>query len=327
MRKLDEIIRDVDQASSKNPGQHWVFDYFSPFSGEVPVGTRSDYIGSFTSEVQGQAPSSSTWMQNHKTVFPSHDDEYFEWTDLLECVLDADRQFVFVELGAGFGRWTVRAALAARLRGIGNVKLVIVEGEPLHAQWARLHMALNNVGEHQYQLFESAVSAAEGQALFVVKQPNSQPVSATTEEALSWYGQCLASSAGLGNPTPADGLYHGRRMWNIDAGYAAIEIPVMPLAIVLDGLPRVDLIDMDIQGEEGPLISECVDLLSSKVRRLHIETHSTAVEDQIRDVLMGADWKCLRDYSLQKKHETPFGEIFFQGGLQSWINPRLFGSD
>ena len=36
--------------------------------------------------------------------------EYFEWLDLLHAVQDARDRFVMVELGAGYGRWAVRAA-------------------------------------------------------------------------------------------------------------------------------------------------------------------------------------------------------------------------
>src|SRR5262245_9508996 len=48
---------------------------------------------------------------------PQLDEELFEWFDVLESVLSADQSFTMIELGCGFARWLVIAALALRQRG------------------------------------------------------------------------------------------------------------------------------------------------------------------------------------------------------------------
>ena len=44
--------------------------------------------------------------------YPTFSEEYFEWIDILESVIATDQQFVMIELGAGYGRWLVIAAVA-----------------------------------------------------------------------------------------------------------------------------------------------------------------------------------------------------------------------
>ena len=66
--------------------------------------------------------------------YPPFDDEYFEWIDLLEAVAGATNRFTMLELGAGFGRWTARAAAAAQQRNL-EYTLVAVEAEPTHFDW------------------------------------------------------------------------------------------------------------------------------------------------------------------------------------------------
>src|SRR5437660_1662339 len=51
-------------------------------------------------------------------ILPGLDEEYFEWCALLQSVRAARERYVMVELGAGFGRWGIRAAAAARRCGI-----------------------------------------------------------------------------------------------------------------------------------------------------------------------------------------------------------------
>jgi hypothetical protein len=101
-------------------------------------------------------------------------------------------------------------------------------------------------------------------------------------------------------------------------------VPTFSLAAILaDAPPVIDLIDMDIQGEEGLIVPAFVPLLTNRVKRLHIETHSTQVEDNIRKAL-APNWVCLYDFPQAATSETAFGSIFFQGGVQTWINPKFF---
>src|SRR5436190_9555453 len=114
-RLAAEVVRDCDASSIIDPSQHWVFDYFPPRSIPVPAQHQSDYVGTLTPAHFLEGCSVKDVDSEQRAIYPRLDQEYFEWTDLLEAVLDADKSFTMVELGAGFGRWSARGALAARM--------------------------------------------------------------------------------------------------------------------------------------------------------------------------------------------------------------------
>ena len=123
---------------------HPVFEEFSPYSGPVPEGCQIDFIGAITRcefvEISRPFPSEV------QLAYPSVDEEYFEWIDILESVSLARDRYTMLELGAGYGRWAVRAATALRRRGIQQCHLVAVEPEPLHFRWLQQHLC-DNLGE------------------------------------------------------------------------------------------------------------------------------------------------------------------------------------
>src|SRR5262245_42873848 len=122
-------------------------------------------------------------------VPPVIDEEYFEWIDMLEAVARSRGRFVFVELGAGYGRWSARALEAAEKRGIVS-HATLVEAEPSHAEAAHNHMRSHTGSARTYTLMEAAVGAAQGKQLFVVVGPHGMGPDA-------WYGQTLAQSAAM----------------------------------------------------------------------------------------------------------------------------------
>lgn len=108
---------------------HPVFEKFSPYSGPVPENCQTDYMGTRTrcEFVANTAPSPSEVQMGNPPV----DEEYFEWIDILESVSLARDSYTMMELGAGYGRWAVRAASALRQRGIRQCHMVAVEAEPV----------------------------------------------------------------------------------------------------------------------------------------------------------------------------------------------------
>jgi hypothetical protein len=63
--------------------------------------------------------------------------------------------------------------------------------------------------------------------------------------------------------------------------WEGIKIKTKPLASIICDRPLIDLIDMDIQGVECEVVASSVDVLTERVRRVYVETHSTEVEDVI----------------------------------------------
>jgi FkbM family methyltransferase len=248
---------------------------------------------------------------------PSFDEEYFEWIDLLEAAAEATSEFVMVELGAGYGRWLVRGAAAIRQRPDCTFRGIGVEAEPGHFRWLKQHFRDNDIDPATMDLRWAAVSSRVGFVPFWVGTPN------------EWYGQAVADRAA----TTALNLQQRRRLKARSVlgrppvvpseGQSVIWVPCVSLHELIEPYPRVDLIDLDVQGLELEVLASAIDLLNARVRRVHVGTHSTEIEAGLRVLFEANGWEKLHDYPSQSATDTPYGVITFGDGVQSWRNPVL----
>ena len=94
---------------------HSVFGAFSPRKVPTAEGFVQDsFLGTVRRSAIYEVPDQAEVGDNDAVSFPPFGEEYFEWIDLLESVVSARGTYTFAELGAGFGRWSVRAAFAAQ---------------------------------------------------------------------------------------------------------------------------------------------------------------------------------------------------------------------
>jgi hypothetical protein len=307
------ILADLDRRSLLSPENHWIFDYFQPYAGPTPADCNIGYLGDRVQLKFFDVPD-MTPLRHFVAPIPSIDEEYFEWIDLLQAVLEAGPTFTMLELGAGFGRWSARGALAARQLG-KDIRLGVAEAEPRHQGWLHSHFEANGISKDRYALFDKAISGEAGPAVFMVGAPEGVLPDA-------WFGQQMASSDLAGLPVVGD--YHGLPLYETETGWRCIEVEKIPLSQVLARYDHIDLIDFDLQGAEADAIGEAIDGLSAKVRRLHIGTHGHEIEADLRAILSAAGWTCLRDFECHGAHMTPFGPCDFVDGVQSWVNPRFF---
>ncbi|WP_334148032.1 FkbM family methyltransferase [Hyphomicrobium sp.] len=254
---------------------------------------------------------------------PEIDDEYFEWIALLEAAQSARKQFTFVELGSGKGRWSARAIKAAEAAGMTG-RAILVEAEPGHADDTAEFMASEGIDPSCYHLIRAAVAAQRGTMPFVVEGPHG-----FTKD--NWLGQALLSCASMDRSHFAPAYkwrifperYYGKQIYRDAQRWGFIEVDVLQLADVLPDDGTIDLIDMDIQGAEGELIHANIELLTKRVKRVCIATHSTGVEETIRRDLAAAGWDMVFDYPLQTETMTDYGLIAFRDGVQYWVNGRI----
>jgi FkbM family methyltransferase len=317
---------------------HPVISRFRGFRGQVPANCRADFLGTaqrlqFTKglderigprgvrtregdELLGPAEFDEKYLDS-----PEFDEEYFEWIDLLESVVAAQGSYTMLDLGAGFGRWSVRAAFAVRqYHGILPYRLVAVEAEPTVFEWMKLHYRDNGLDPARHTLIHAAVTQAPGEVFFYVGGPRGGPFDLTAD---AWYGQSVTKDYELAEPSQPDEIYQGRTTLRHRSGWRSIRVPSVTLASLLEGLGQVDLIDLDIEGQELPVIGSAIAGLNAQVKRLHIGTHDKEIEDGIRHLLSGEGWSCSADYSLFSRTETAYGTINFENGVQSWVNPRF----
>jgi len=223
--------------------------------------------------------------------------EAFEWMALLDAITEATTDFTMLELGAGFGRWTVRAAAAIRrYRPDVTYRLVAVEAEPTHFEWLTMHTADNHLRPRsavgRCELINAAVSENAGEEPFYFGDP------------AAWYGQALVRPDNRG----------------ADASVRPVE--TITLSSLLEPLDSVDLIDLDVQGAELEVLREAASSLG-RVRRIYVETHSEAIDESLAGVFQSAEgeWSLIVSAPLGARRRTPLGEaIFTDGGTQLWAN-------
>jgi len=237
----------------------------------------------------------------------------FEWLDICETVLAAKNNYTFVELGAGYARWSVIAYfMATRFRSL-RTKLICVEPEPTHYRWAVQNFLDNGIPVRDHVLLEGAVSRKDGYVLFHVGDPAAWYGQSVIQELQPSLRERLARLEALGprkEPEVKDGE-RGRRC-----------VKAYSLASVLEPVDCADLVHMDLQGSEYEALAGGVSVINEKVKRLHIGTHSPRIEARFQTLLGENGWTCLRNYP-QGRRETEFGQMDFEDGIQTWVNPRL----
>jgi len=274
---------------------HSSFCRYPSWSGMVPKKFRATFAGSLIRRsFIGDPPAK---QDEEWGGIPEVGEEYFEWIDLLESVNLASERFVMVELGAGFGRWLVSAAkLVQRFRQI-PFRLIAIEAESVHFQMLRQHLADNGIAATDHVLVEAAVSGRSGPIYF--PQGHSE----------EWWGQAIVD-----RPDSPIGDWDAAK---------AQQMQSVTLPDVIRDEEIVDLIDMDIQGGEAEVIENSADVLSAKVKRVHIGTHGSDLECRIFDVFSREGWHCYQCFPCESTVQTQFGRVDFQDGIQSWINSRF----
>jgi FkbM family methyltransferase len=295
---------------------HPVFAQFERWRGIAEPGVDTNFLGVrtrhdfyLTGEQQRDLPNPDIPIE---PALPVVNEEYFEWIDVLEAVEAATRRFTMMELGAGWGRWLMNGAAAARQRGL-DVLLVGVEAEPSHFRWMVEHFRDNDVPSSALRLHEAAVAAQDGAVTFHVGDP------------VAWYGQAIDPYA----VTPPrvslrDRLRRIRERKRLPEGARALRrVRALSLSTLLRDADLVDLIDLDIQGAEADVLAAAENELHTKVKRVHIGTHSVDNEERCRTLFARLAWEKRNDYASGSEVDTPYGRVSFQDGVQTWINPRL----
>ncbi len=287
---------------------HPVFSRFPGWQGRLESGWAVNFLGAKTRvEFFSMYAQLGDFSQDRYEVTraPVQNEEYFEWTDLLEAVASANGCFTMMELGAGWGRWLVSGALAARHLGL-DYRLIGVEADPDHFRWMKRHFLDNDVDLKAARLVEAAVGAKDGSVWFHVG------------DSANWYGQRVADEPptkvprGIASRLKRDN--QARRIRSVRA---------VSLGGLLAKEGRVDLIDADIQGSEAEVFEAAPDELRRSVRKVHIGTHSVENEQRLRAFFGELGWENGYDWPGGGYSDTPYGRMLFQDGVQSWSNPEL----
>ena len=225
---------------------------------------------------------------------------YFELVFVLQSILDerGERPFTILEVGAGYGYWLAVASCALRRRKAATPRLVGVEMVPQHFEWMAEHLRNNGIDPADARLIHAAASDVAGFALFV-PEPN---------PALS-FGNRLSDRTAGDDPGATDG---GR-----------IRIPCIRLSELVEEYETIDLVHIDVQGEERRIVPDALASLAGRARRVLVATHGNGIHRQLRRLFRGGDWKLEYDFGCRKRVRTPFGDIRFLDGMLAAVNRRL----
>lgn len=231
--------------------------------------------------------------------------EAVEWIGMLKAVLAAKDSWSAMELGAGFGPWLAASSAAARARGITDIHLCGVEGDPGRFALLRQNMEDNQLADRDTLLLCAGVGVADGKARWP-KIPNPSDVSGgrpiregNADDLQSLPGQLDASDF--------------------------IDIDIVGLPKLLDRRPVWDLVHIDIQGTEDELCAGCIGALSEKARYVIIGTHSRQIEGALMELFFQNGWVLEHEQPMKfapgprrSSKERGWGD-----GTQVWRNPKI----
>jgi FkbM family methyltransferase len=253
-----------------------------------------------------------------RTDRPPFGEEYFEWIDLMDSIRSAQNNYTMFELGAGFGRWGVRAWKAAKAHRIERVKIVLAEADPAHLHDMRAFLAGNAIPAEDLDIVEAAISNENGTRLFHVTPENAHGQHGRRDE----YGQFLIPAHANGKFTDSRTDYFGAALLDSEWKKQAVQVACMPMRDLLQRYDSVDLVNMDIQREEFNAVQNGLDELNARVRMLHISTHAPDIEQHLLNLLSGNGWHLRYQFGCARENDTPYGRFAFVDGRQSWINSR-----
>jgi hypothetical protein len=283
------------------------------------------------------------------TAWPVIAEEYFEYVDMIEtatayrddiggsrsCATAADervrrrmgRPFVFVELGAGYGHWTLagHAAVTQTLGGCPFAHRYLLVDVMPEAETAILHLAeMNAVATNtsSRRLHFHAGFIADANGLDAKQQ-------AAAEQNRRTFTKLLLGTA--------------RKAESAKTNAAA----ALPELLAMYNMPRcIDMVDIDIQGNEysdgsGGMFSAEANLraLTERAKRVHIGLHGSPRQDaELIRRFEAHGWRVRRHYPQRlwtyypngHKRQThtplnapPYGSVLFADGVLSLENGRV----
>jgi FkbM family methyltransferase len=232
--------------------------------------------------------------------------DVLEWVGTLRATLEAKEVFTMLELGAGWAPWCVIGYLSAKQRKIEEIQTIAVEGDPGHVAFARDSFATNSLGADEGKIIHGIVGTSDGYALFP---------------------KAIDASRNYGNAALPDEEKH----CGASADFATVHsdlveevqrLPCFGLASLMKGHSRINLVHCDIQGAEYEVFNEAMGILSAKVKRVVVGTHSFEIDRQLACLFAKNDWN-LEGINACRMTEQGGKPVIFHDGVQVWRNSRF----
>lgn len=233
--------------------------------------------------------------------------EYFALLDTLEN--SHGNEFSMIELGASYAPWCCMGGVLAMRAGKKKISLRAVEAGGFFYKLIASYFELNGIKsipgkvDFDLRIIHGAVGIKPGTMHFPV-------ITSANENG----GQALYETA------KSD--YVGRTIEHEP-------VEVKTLTEIFQGLDTVDLLHCDIQGSEDEVLTLGAELITQKVRRMFIGTHSRHIEGKLIDCFHKLEWSLVRERPTHFEHRvsmaSPVGMTLRDGG-QYWVNNKLLKS-
>ena len=262
-------------------------------------------------------------------------EELIENLFLLACIKKASinkEKFIFVELGAGFGRYSARAWKFSKNK---NFKILSVEADPFHYETMLKHFKNNGIQGQNIEVYQNIISNSDSFINFYISSKELNKIS--NETAKNWFGQSIVHDwEEKINPfinLLKNIIFYINNFYKVPffrfiqfykSGFSSIKVKSISLNKLLQNEKKVSLIDMDIQGEEINLIKSEIETLNRKVEKMYVATHSKKIEEEIILFLGKKNWQLTTYLKGETINKTKFGPIKCQDGVQIWENKNFF---
>jgi Methyltransferase FkbM domain len=309
-----------------------LLDRIEPWSGEVPAGYVVNSLGILTDARFLPGREGPFEVHQETTIRPSlatWGEGFLELADWLIAARDARDQFVGMSLGAAYGAQLVLAWKALMAINPLPCRLVGVEPVPENCVWMRRHLAVNGIDPNAHWILQAALGPDNEPVLFPVGAPGSGATGCSdTNAALSrrTYANLISERGGAERVLENILTYNSTGLsYDLGAGFDGELkfVSAVTLRDVLTPFEHVDLLEVDIQHSEISVFPPFIDVLTGKVRRIHIGTHGQEAHDLLRALLLGAGWELVFDYAPDARHITEHGPLEMIDGVLSARNPAL----
>jgi FkbM family methyltransferase len=221
-----------------------------------------------------------------------------EFAAALRAVELSGSTFTVLELGCGWGCWLNNTGVAARRAG-KKIKLLGIEGDAGHVEFANQSMKTNGYLSSEYLIMHGIAAANKGRALFP-KQSNSG-VHWGLEPVFSASDRQIAKAVSEGT-------------------HDNLEMIALSDVIVENG--KLDLLHIDIQGGEADLLRDSIETCNSSVGYIVIGTHSRFIEGTLEKLMFNNDWVLEVDRPAISSLENGVQTLRVDG-VQGWRNRRI----
>lgn len=316
-----------------------VFDGVEPWSGEVPTGYFVDFLGTLTDarflSVLG-VDAAKVGGGYERTALPPIGDGrnaegWFEAANWFTAAREARGQFVMMTLGACYGAQAVGAWRALRMVNPMPCTLVAAEPIPENYQWILQHFRDNEIDPEAHWLLPLAVSDSNAPVFFPVGSPGlgAQNCYSTNHlDARKQYVEVLTARGGAERAVRDLVLRNTTGITkNLMPGQSApVEIKLVSAITLKDLLgpfSAVDYLEADLQQSEVLVFPPYLDLLSHKVRRIHIGTHGLDAHRRLHELFVRGNWNIVFSFEPNSTHHTDLGDFKTNDGVLTVRNPRL----